>query len=83
MSGKRRLCDIAPGERAKVSEVSEKCTIGRRLSDLGLIRNTIVECVMRSPLGDPTAYLIRGTVIALREDDAKFVVVEVIPDGAD
>lgn len=83
MSGRRRLCDIAPGERARVFSVSEKSAISRRLCDLGLIRNTVVECIMKSPLGDPTAYLIRGAVIALRKEDAAFVTVEVISDGAD
>ena len=78
MNGKRRLCDIKPGQCARVSEISESCTIRRRLRDLGLIRGTIVECVMTGPLGDPAAYIIRGAVIALREDDAKFIIVEVI-----
>ena len=39
------------------------------LRDLGLIENTRVVCLGRSPMGDPSAYLIRGTVIALRRCD--------------
>lgn len=78
MNGKRRLCDMKTGETGRVSEVSEKSSIYRRLQDLGLIRGTLVECLIKSPLGDPTAYLIRGAVIALRREDAKFVTVEVI-----
>ncbi|HBS59449.1 MAG TPA: ferrous iron transport protein A, partial [Firmicutes bacterium] len=31
------------------------------------------ECLRRSPAGDPTAYLVRGTVIALRKEDASCV----------
>ena len=38
--------------------------------ELGLIDGTPVECLTRSPLGDPTAYEIRGAVIALRKEDA-------------
>ena len=45
----------------------------RRLQDLGLIRGTAVQCLEKSPLGDPTAYRIRGTVIALRKRDAASV----------
>ena len=37
---------------------------------------TEVECVQKSPAGDPIAYDIRGAVIALRSDDSKFVIVE-------
>ena len=48
----------------------------RRLQDLGLIEGTRVECLQRSPSGDPTAYLIRGAVIALREEDSSKIIVE-------
>ena len=51
----------------------------RRLSDLGLIKNTIIKSLYKSPLNDPKAYLIRGSVIALRKDDTKNIYV--ITDG--
>lgn len=41
------------------------------MQDLGLIDGTPVWCVGRSPLGDPSAYMIRQTVIALRREDAR------------
>ena len=78
MNGKYRLCDMKPGLRAKVVAVSEESPIQRRLRDLGLIKGTVVECLMKSPLGDPTAYLVRSSVIALRYEDSKFVYVEVV-----
>ena len=46
-----------------------------RLLDLGLIRGTRVTCIARSPWGDPAAYLVRGAVIALRDQDARDVAV--------
>lgn len=49
----------------------------RRMLDLGLISNTPVEAMQKSPSGDPTAYFIRGAVIALRSDEAKKILVEV------
>lgn len=76
MHGKIRLCDMLPGERGRVFSLSKECSIYGRLRDLGLIKGTMVECVMKSPLGDPTAYLIRGALIALRRDDAKYVLIE-------
>ena len=45
--------------------------IQRRLLDLGIIEGTKIEVLHRSPLGDPVAYQIRGTVIALRKEEAK------------
>jgi ferrous iron transport protein A len=49
----------------------------RRLMDLGLIPGTIVESIRRSPSGDPTAYGIRGAVIALRAEESHLVLVEI------
>lgn len=44
--------------------------MARRLGDLGFVQGTGIACLYRSPAGDPTAYGIRGTVIALRKQDA-------------
>jgi len=55
----------------------------RRLLDLGLVKNTTIKALYKSPLNDPTSYLIRGSVIALREDDTKniFVITEGVDNG--
>ncbi|MEW6524193.1 MAG: FeoA family protein [Bacillota bacterium] len=45
----------------------------QRLLDLGLVPGTRVRALRHSPLGDPTAYYIRGAVLALRKDQAKQV----------
>lgn len=52
-----------------------KCNDGvkRRLLDLGLIKGTKVVPVFVSPSGDPTAFEIRGSVIAIRVEDTKLI----------
>lgn len=70
------LNDIAPGERARVVSQSTCGALRRRLLDMGLIDGTEVECVGKSPAGDPRAYLIRGAVIALRAEDGCRIAVE-------
>ncbi len=62
---------LAPGERATVKALGNREDMRRRLRDIGLIEGTEVECVGVSPGGDPSAYLIRGAVIAIRAEDAK------------
>lgn len=47
--------------------------IRRRLLDLGIIKNTPIKAVLKSPSGDPTAYDIRGSLIAIRKEDAKHI----------
>ena len=65
------LNEINPGEKAIIYSINSNDYIKRRLQDIGLIENTVVECVGKSPAGDPKAYLIRGAVIAIRSDDSK------------
>lgn len=45
----------------------------RRLLDLGFYQGTHVKKVLVSPSGDPIAYKVRGTTIALRNCDAQYV----------
>ncbi|GAE87130.1 ferrous iron transport protein A [Acetivibrio straminisolvens JCM 21531] len=52
-------------------------SIRRRMLDLGLVSDTIVEALQKSPSGDPTAYHIRGAVIALRSEEASKIMVEI------
>ncbi len=78
MDDKLCLCDIKCGERCKVMDLTAKGSLRRRLGDLGIIKGTEIECVLKSPLGDPCAFLICGTLIALRKEDSRFIEVEVI-----
>ena len=73
------LTKLRTGQKAKVRKVSATGAMRRRLQDLGLIEDTEIECVGRSPLGDPAAYLIRGAVVALRDTDAATIDVTVEP----
>lgn len=74
----RHMADLSPGEKAVVTGICMNTDMRRRLQDMGLIEGTLVECVGISPLGDPCAYLIRRTVIALRREDASQVTVRLV-----
>lgn len=69
----RALSSLRPGECGTVAALCTEGEMRRRLQDIGLVAGTAVECVGRSPLGDPAAYRIRGAVIALRREDAASV----------
>ncbi|MDC7291714.1 ferrous iron transport protein A [Blautia schinkii] len=71
------LNEIKPGERAVVSSLRTTGSMRRRLLDIGLIENTDIECIGTSPGGDPSAYLIRGAVIAIRSEDCKDILVKI------
>ena len=65
------LNHLNPGEKAMVQELLTSGSMRRRFLDIGLIENTPIECLGRSPGGDPSAYLIRGAVIAIRSEDSE------------
>lgn len=81
MSQQRCLNDICPGQSAIVSELHATGSMRRRLLDIGLIKNTPVECLGRSPGGDPSAFLIRGAVIAIRSEDCEDIFIHTSPIG--
>ena len=70
-----RLSLLDLGESAEVVSISSasRGAERRRLLDLGIVPGTAVTAEVRSPSGDPTAYRIRGTLIALRKNQAKLI----------
>ncbi len=66
------------GSFGMVKDLTAPGTMRRRMLDLGLVCDTKVEAVVKSPSGDPTAYQIRGAVIALRSDEASQIIIETI-----
>lgn len=75
MRSVRTLTDLQQGQSACVTDLTISGSMRRRLQDIGLIEGTQVECLQKSPLGDPVAFLIRGAVIALRQEDSQNVLV--------
>lgn len=65
------------GTYGKVEILNCKGAIRRRLLDLGIVKGTTIVPILKSPSGDPTAFVIRGSVIALRKEDANLIVVNV------
>ena len=68
MNKKHSLCSMNVGERGTVAGISGQTKEKRRLREIGLTDSTCVECVLKR--GEISAYLIKGTVIALRNSDA-------------
>jgi DtxR family Mn-dependent transcriptional regulator len=69
------LAALQPGQRARVVGLAPACRGAerRRLLDLGFVPGSMVEVDLVSPAGDPVAYRVRGTAIALRRDQANLI----------
>ncbi len=78
-----RLSVLAPGEAGVIRGLSPAChgAERNRLLDLGLVPGTNIARDMTSALGSPTAYRVRGTLVALRTEQADRVLIEVAKLG--
>lgn len=76
MTSPKTLADLVPGQKAHIGSLLCEGGLRARLQDIGLVPGTQVECLHLSPLGDPTAFLIRGAVIALRQVDASLILLD-------
>ena len=70
------LSRLPLGHSARVVELSAPEPLRGRLLDLGFVPGSEITPLYAAPLGDPRAYLICDTVIALRQRDAATVAVE-------
>lgn len=66
----------ATGTDFKVVGLTVEGSERLRLLDLGFVPGTPIKRLRTGPLGDPVAYLVRGAVIALREEQARGIEVE-------
>lgn len=69
----KKLSMLAPDHSAIICKNDACAGIKSRLYDIGLIEGTEVTCVGRSPSGGIAAFLIRGAVIAIRDEDSGFI----------
>ncbi|HHV72856.1 MAG TPA: ferrous iron transport protein A [Clostridia bacterium] len=76
--GEIRLNQLPVGSLGRILGLETKGLMRRRLLDLGFVPGTVVETVRRSPLGDPTAFKIRGALIALRSEEGRQIRVKLL-----
>lgn len=64
------LSAFKTGQRIRLVRSEVQGVLRRRLMDLGFVPGSTIEVLQRSPLGDPVAYLVNQTTIALRKEEA-------------
>jgi DtxR family transcriptional regulator, Mn-dependent transcriptional regulator len=79
-----RLADLEQGEEAVVVSIDPALRgfSRRRLLDLGLTPQAHVQAYMTTFFGDPRAYRVRGTTVALRNDQARAIWTRRVTNGA-
>ena len=75
------LHELKPGERAEIVWVISEPPMSLRLEELGFTAAAQVTCILKGRRGHMYAYQIQGTVIALRPQNAREVLVRVLNPG--
>lgn len=76
--GALRLADLSTGQAGNVIGLDDACQgySRRRLMDLGFTAGATIRAALSTFAGDPRAYEIRGTLVALRREQASQVLVQ-------
>jgi len=70
------LDQLPVGKTARIKEILSSGKSRRRFLDLGIIPNSLISVERLSPAGNPIAFNIRGSVIALRKEEAQNIIVK-------
>lgn len=62
-------------ESAYIIENNVKTENKQNLINLGITQNSKIKCLYKSPFNDPTAYQIKNVILAIREEDAKQIMI--------
>ncbi|MEH7492024.1 FeoA domain-containing protein [Neobacillus sp. 3P2-tot-E-2] len=76
-----KLVDGEKGNLIQITSLNLDGVMRRRLLDLGFVAGAIVEVIRKSPLGDPIAYRVSQTTIALRKEESSRIEGVLMTDG--
>ncbi|MGG2093682.1 FeoA family protein [Bacillus sp. S13(2024)] len=74
------LSTFKTGQLVQIEKIKLEGTMKRRLLDLGFIPGATIKVLQKSPLGDPIAYQVSNTTIALRNEESSRIIGTLIGD---
>ncbi|MBK8945527.1 MAG: metal-dependent transcriptional regulator [Ignavibacteriae bacterium] len=72
------LLSLKVGDTGEILQILPECRgqQRRRLLDFGIVPGAKISVLMKSPLNDPIAFVVKDTIVALRKDQAKQVILK-------
>lgn len=68
-----KLTELNRGERAIIVKIEKLGELKKRLTDMGITSGEVIKLERDAPLGDPQQFIIKGTGIAIRKEDANHI----------
>ncbi|MCU6711607.1 ferrous iron transport protein A [Paenibacillus sp. J5C_2022] len=72
-SSMHALSHYKTGQYIRIVRIDVPGVLRRRLLDLGFVPGAVIEVLQKSPLGDPVAYRVNQTTIALRKEESDLI----------
>jgi len=72
-----KMRQMSDNQKGIIRKVSGTGDMGRRIREMGLVKDTPIQIQGRAPLKDPVAVKIRDYVLTLRNNEANSILVEV------
>jgi Fe2+ transport system protein FeoA len=66
-----RLTDLKRGQSAKILKIGRVGELKKRLVAMGVTAGETIKFERNAPLGDPQQYIVKGTGVAIRKQDAQ------------
>ncbi len=74
----KTLNELPIGTYGKVTNLALEGIMRRRLMDLGFVPGSVIKAIRKSPMGDPIAFEVKGTVLGLRNEESSKIHIEFI-----
>lgn len=72
-----RMREMWDNQEGIIRRVAAAGDMGRRIREMGIVPNTLIQIQGRAPLKDPVAVKLRDFVLTLRNNEADSIFVEV------
>jgi ferrous iron transport protein A len=72
-----KMREMSDNQKGVIKKISASGDIGRRVREMGLVKETPIQIQGRAPLKDPVAVKIRDYILTLRNNEADHILVEV------
>lgn len=75
------LWQLKKGQYGIIRKITCSQTLLHHFLDLGFCEETPIQCVNTGIFHNPHAYKIRGSVLAIRNEDADFILIEPLAES--
>ena len=75
-----KMREMSNNQSGVIKKISATGDMGRRIREMGLVKEAHIQVQGRAPLKDPVAIKVKDYILTLRNNEANYILVEVQSD---